>query len=162
MRCQTAAARDCPSPERCEIEGCREPYNRPGSAIARERQPIDLPPLEDYQPGRIMRGLMALTDRGEKAVRRGPTPFAAIPAPATITYRPEEPPVMSQSLPAAMPLPIPGQEPAQPKPAAPTQQEDLRVVGIPGGWIVYRGAHPVAVASDPASLVARITELVRR
>jgi hypothetical protein len=160
MRCQTAAARDCPSPERCEIEGCREPYNRPGTAIARERQPIDLPPLDDYQPGRIMRGLMALTDLGEKAVRRGPTPFAASPAPATIAYYPEEPPPMSQSLPAAMPLPIPGQEPAAPAQSA--EPADLRVVGIPGGWIVYRGAHPVAVASDPASLGARITEIVRR
>jgi hypothetical protein len=149
MRCVRRAALDCPAPERCELEGCpAAAFGAETQALVRERQPIDLPALEDYQPGRLLRGLMALADRGEKAVRRGPTPFAA---------RPEEPP-MSISHATLNPTP----EPAPPKPTAPTTPDELRVVSIPGGWIVYRGAHPVAVASDPASLGARVTDLVRR
>lgn len=139
MRCQVQHARDCPTAERCEIEGCRQPYGPPAQALVPERPQIPL----DYQPGRLMRGLMALTDRGAVAVKRGPTPFApALPAP--------EPPAMSATVP-----PAPAPEPL-PLPA------ELRVVPISGGWIVYRGAIPAAVASDPASLGAHVAELVKR
>jgi hypothetical protein len=139
VRCQTAPARDCPTAERCELEGCLQPYNRPGStAIARERQPIDLPALDDYQPGRIMRAMMALQDMGVVAVKKGPTPFAPGPAPATITYRPEELPTMSISQSTLNPAaePAPGPKPAAPAPAA----AELRVVEVPGpAWLVYVG-----------------------
>lgn len=148
MRCQKAMTRECPSSAICELQGCQQPYGPPKTALVKEREPIDLPALEDYQPGRLMRGLMRLTDRGEAAVRRGPTPFAAAQPP------PETPP-MSQSTTMSIQPP-----PAPPSPAAPAA--DLRITQIVGGWIVYAGDRPVAVAADPAALGATVAGLVKR
>lgn len=142
MRCQKRPAADCPTSELCEIMGCQDPYGTPATALIPERRPIDL----DYKPGKIMRSLMALTDRGAEVVKRGPPPFAALRAPD---------PALLQELEAVMSAP----EAPPPKPAPPTE---IRIVEIPGGWLVYRGQHPAAVAADPAALGARVAELVAR
>lgn len=138
MRCEKITTRQCPTMERCELQGCQQPYGPPPTALIPERRPIDL----DYKPSGFMRRLMALTDAGERMVRRGPTPFAALPDPALlrdVLHALEEPP-MSQSMAAAMPLPIPGQEPARPPPAPSPQPGELRVVEVPGpAWLVYVG-----------------------
>ena len=159
MRCQAAMTRECPTSAACELQGCLQPYGpaAPGTALAVERQPIDLPVLEDYQPGRIMRGLMALTDRGERAVKRGPTPFAVLPAPQ------EPEPVSATAAPPPLP-PAPVSSPPQPSAPAnlPPPPAELKVVAIPGGWIIYAGDRPAAVASDPAGLGATVAGLVRR
>jgi hypothetical protein len=141
MRCTTHMARECPTSAVCELQGCAQPYGppKPGTAVARERQPIDL----DYKPGGILRRFMALADASERAVRRGPTPFAAEPPPPLAE---EVLQIMS-----AGPQPLP---PAQPS-------GEIRIQPIPGGWVIYVGEAPRAVATTPAELGARVAEMVQ-
>jgi hypothetical protein len=137
-------SRECPTSAVCELEGCAQPYGPPpGTAVARERQPIDL----DYKPGRIMRRLMALTDAGERVVKRGPTPFATTPPP---------PPPLAEEVLRVMssgPQPLP--------PVPPALVGEIRILPIAGGWVIYVGEAPVAVATTAAALGARVAELVQ-
>ena len=154
MRCDKVPSRECPTSAVCELQGCLQPYGPPATALIPERQPIPL----DYQPG-IMGALMRWQDAGperarERAQKRPrwlkplvPDFTPAIPAP--------EPPPMPE------PAPLPPAPPPQP-PLVPPQALDLRIVEIPGGWIIYRGQHPAAVAADPAALGAHVADLVKR
>lgn len=148
MRCSLPPHGDCPTAERCEIEGCRR-FLEPNT-VAAAREPIEL----EYQPGKIMRGLMALTDRTERAVKRGPTPFA----PATIADRASIPAQEPAAVSATAPPPLP---PAPPETVRqviasvglPPAPAELRIVAIPGpAWIVYLG-------DKPLGLVSRIEQL---
>jgi hypothetical protein len=136
MRCSRYITQDCIEPELCEIMGCQAGV--PGNAVAAPREPIAL----DYKPSGIIRGLMALADRGERAVRRGPPPLAAtLPAP--------EPPPMSQPSPQEPPPPrltepTPPAAPA-PSPAPAPPVADLRILAIPNAFVVYLGDRPLGM-----------------
>lgn len=133
--------RECPTTETCELKGCQQPYGPPAAALIPERQPIPL----DYQPGKLMRFAMALTDRGAVAVKRGPTPFAAIPAP--------EPPPMPEPAPLP-PAPPPAPEPAPALHSLPVSP--LRVLEAPGPvFLVYIGDQLLGMTQRIDKLVPR-------
>ena len=124
MRCHPNPAWDCiGDPDLCGISGCQR--LAPKTALVRERPQIPL----DYKPGRVMRGIMALTDRGTAAVKRGPTPFApALPSP--------EPPAMSATVPPA----------PEPQPAPTLAPPEVRILELPGpAWVVYLGDRPLGM-----------------
>lgn len=154
MRCATRPALDCPTPERCEILGCSPPI--PGGAVMPERRPIDLPPLEDLDriglAGRAAVRIHHAFDR----LRRVTEEHAAMSdRPAT----PAPPPVQAAPFPAP---PIAAPLPPQPRPAPspPPPDEDIRVVRIGGGWVIYRGRVPVDVGADRQSIGAKVTALL--
>lgn len=115
------------------------------------REPIPL----DYRPGKMVRAIMALTDRGEAAVKRGRTPFA----PAPFVLDPEEPPMSQTGLPPP-PAPVPVITPTTALSTVPPPATELRIVPCQGGWIVYVGDRPAAVASDKPALGATVASLV--
>jgi hypothetical protein len=137
MRCHRYPAQDCVEPELCELMSCQSGVPQL-TGLAVQRVPIDL----NYQPGRVMRAMMALTDRTERVVRRGPTPLAAtLPAP--------EPPPMSQPSPQEPPPPrltepTPPAAPA-PSPAPAPPVADLRILAIPNAFVVYLGDRPLGM-----------------
>lgn len=109
------------------------------------RKPIDL----DYRPGRVVRALMAITDRGEAMVRRGPAPFAP---------EPEEPPPVSDAPAAPPPLPetvrqvlasvnLPSAPPPRPPPSNRAVSE-IRARRVGRGWLIYADGAEVDVTSD--------------
>jgi hypothetical protein len=142
--CQTNLSRDCPTSDRCYLEGCLQPYGPPpGTTVARERQPIDLPQLRDYAPGPLARVLQRAVD----AVRRDPTPAPVDPE--AILQALERPPMSETVLP-----------PAPPPPSGRTVVE-IRARRIGSGWLLYANGQEVDVGHD-ASIGALIADLVQR
>jgi hypothetical protein len=156
VQCQRDLSRQCPTGDRCYIEGCQQPYGPPpGTAVIRERQPIELPPLPEHQPGPLMRAVMAMTDAGASLVRRGPTPFAPDPEAILAAVAAQEPPKMSDTTVQAAPAQIP--------PAAPSGRavSEIRARRIGSGWLLYANGQEVDVATDN-TMGTLIADLVRQ
>lgn len=151
MRCARRITVECPTPERCELEGCPAAAFAavPGRAVIPERRPIDLPALEELEEiGVAGRAAVRIHHAFDRLRRARPITEPELEPVSVAPSLTPSPPVLSP----------PALLPPAPKPKA----EELRVVAIDGGWIVYAGAVPAAVATDPAAVGAQVAALLRR